>query len=348
MRTKNTKMVSLAAIVLAAAACNSTAKVNAAGVTGGSPVSTQLPAKSNTGEPTPQRANSGRDGDPVSPVSTQLLHIDAHRALQYTGEMVFLGPRYLGSAGHDKALKYLKSRLTQDAVEEDTFTAETPVGKFPMTNLIAKFPGTKDGIIVIASHYDTNYPLRNTKFIGANDGACTSSLLLELANSLRRAGGKPRDGYSVWLLWTDGEEATVNWTPQDSLYGTKHLAQKWQQDGTAKKIKGLMVADMICDADLDIQRETKHATPWLEDMVLQAATDLGYQSHFFKTEMEIEDDHLPFAKIGVPVADVIDINYGYNGAYHHTTDDTMDKLSQRSVQISGDVLLRAVQLLDGR
>ena len=94
--------------------------------------------------------------------------------------------------------------LKGDQVEDDVFTADTPEGKFPVHNIIAKYPGTKDGIIVVASHYDTNYPLRNTSYVGANDGASSSALLLELANQLR---GKPRDGYSVWLVWDDAEEA---------------------------------------------------------------------------------------------------------------------------------------------
>ena len=89
-------------------------------------------------------------------------------------------------------------------MENDTFTADTPEGKFPVHNIIAKFPGTKDGIIVIASHYDTNYPLRKTSYVGANDGGSSSALLLEFANQLR---GKKLDGYSVWLVWDDAEEA---------------------------------------------------------------------------------------------------------------------------------------------
>ena len=94
------------------------------------------------------------------------------------------------------------SRAT--TVENDIFTADTPEGKFPVHNIIAKFPGTKDGIIVIASHYDTNYPLRNTSFVGANDGGSSSGLLLEIANQLR---GKTREGHSIWLVWDDAEEA---------------------------------------------------------------------------------------------------------------------------------------------
>src|SRR5438132_13566516 len=155
------------------------------------------------------------------------------RAMQYVREVVAFGPRPIGSANHKKVENYIHSLLKGDLVEDDAFTATTPEGKFPVRNIIAKFPGTRDGIIVIAGHYDTNYPLRKTGYVGANDGGSSTALLLELANQLR---GRKRDGYSVWLLWTDGEEAVKDWTATDSLYGTRHLAEKWQNDGTLKKI----------------------------------------------------------------------------------------------------------------
>ena len=114
------------------------------------------------------------------------------------------GPRPVGSANHKKVEDYLLAHLKGDDVENDIFTTDTPEGKFPVHNIVAKFPGTKEGIIVIASHYDTNYPLRNTSYVGANDGASSSALLLEFANQLR---GKKHDGYSIWLVWDDAEEA---------------------------------------------------------------------------------------------------------------------------------------------
>ena len=267
---------------------------------------------------------------------------DADRAMKYTEEIVKFGPRPIGSANHKKVEEYFLAHLKGDEVESDSFTADTPEGKFPVRNIIAKFPGAKDGIIVIASHYDTNYPLRNTSFIGANDGAATSALLLEFANQFR---GKPNAGYSVCLLFTDAEEAVKSWTNEDSVYGTRHLAAKWQEDGTAKKIKALLLADMIGDADLDIDRD-KNSTPWVQSVVYEAATRLGYQSHFFVRDNAIFDDHGPFMKIGVPCADIIDINYGYNGVFHHTTQDTLDKLSTKSLGISGSVILETLRILD--
>jgi glutaminyl-peptide cyclotransferase len=264
------------------------------------------------------------------------------RAMQYTRDVVAFGARPIGSANHKKLENYILAHLKDDQVEDDAFTASTPEGKFPVRNIIAKFPGTRDGIIVIAGHYDTNYPLRNTGYVGANDGGSSTAILLELAKALR---GKKREGYSVWLLWTDGEEALRSWSPTDSLYGTRHLADKWQNDGTLKKIKAFLLADMIADADLNIDRDSS-STPWLEDLVYQAATQLGYQSHFFDRTIPVQDDHLPFVQRGVPSADLIDLDYGYGDVFHHTPQDTMDKLSARSMEIVGNVILETVRLLD--
>ncbi len=268
--------------------------------------------------------------------------IDSMRAMQYVKEMVKLGPRPIGSANHKKVEEYITSHLKGDPVEDDVFTADTTGGKFPVRNIIAKFPGTRDGIIVIASHYDTNYPLRNTSYIGANDGASSSALLLEIANQLR---GKKRSGYSIWLVWDDAEEAMKTWSDADSLYGIRHLAQKWQDDGTLKKMKAFLLADMIGDADLNIDHD-QNSTPWLEEVVYQAATRLGYQSHFFARENQVSDDHLPFMQRGVPCADLIDFDYGYDNVFWHTPQDTVDKLSPKSLEIVGSTILETVNILD--
>src|SRR5205814_4946892 len=268
--------------------------------------------------------------------------INSARAMQYVRDVVAFGPRPIGNPNHKKLENYIVSHLRGVTVEDDAFTAETPEGRFPVRNIIAKFPGTRDGVIVIAGHYDTNYPLRNTAYVGANDGGSSTAILLELANQFR---DKNREGYSVWLVWTDAEEAVKQWSATDSLYGTRHLAESWQKDGTLKKIKALLLTDMIADADLNIDQDM-NSTPWLEKLVLQAATRLGYQSHFFGRSIPVEDDHLPFLHMGVPSADLIDLDYGYNNVFHHTPQDTLDKLSPKSLEIVGSVLMETVRLVD--
>src|ERR1035438_9895359 len=220
------------------------------------------PVKAQT-QPPAAAAEDPRPKLSLPPDSAPPPTIDSARAMGYVKEIVKLGPRPIGSANHKKVEDYIISHLKGDTVEDDVFTADTPEGKFPVRNIIAKFPGTRDGIIVIASHYDTNYPLRNTSYIGANDGASSSALLLEIANQLR---GKKHEGYSVWLVWDDAEEAMKSWSDADSLYGILHLANKWQDDGTLKKIKAFLLADMIGDADLHIDHDL-NSTPWLEQVV---------------------------------------------------------------------------------
>ena len=278
------------------------------------------------------------------PDAGPLPQIDARRAFQYTREVTAFGPRYMGSENHKKLERYIHDHLKGDQVEDDAFTADTVEGKFPVRNIIAKYPGTKDGIIVILGHYDTVYPLRDSGFVGANDGGSSTAILLEYAHHLR---GKKRDGYSVWLVWTDGEEAVKTWTDTDSVYGARHLAEKWEKDGTLKKIKALLVMDMIGDADLNIDRNTNGA-PWLLDLIYAAAERQGYQSHFYARQGSFEDDHAPFVQRGVACADVIDFDYGYNNVFWHTPQDTMDKLSPKSLEIVGNTTLETIHLLDRR
>jgi len=278
-------------------------------------------------------------------VSSPPPAFNANRAMQYVKEIVAIGPRPIGSENHRKVEKYILAHLKGDDVEQDSFDVHPTEGTFPVRNIIAKFPGSRDGIIVIASHYDTNWPLRNTSYIGANDGASSSALLLEIANQLR---GKQLQGHSIWLLWDDAEESMkLPWDDPESLYGVRHLAEKWQSDGTLKKIKAFILEDMIGDADLNIEHDA-NSTPWLEDIILKAATQLGYQSHFFARAMAVTDDHMPFVQRGVPSADLIDCDYGYNDVFHHTTDDTVDKLSPKSLEIVGTVTLETVRMINQR
>lgn len=281
-------------------------------------------------------------------------HFSGQTAYNLTAQLLQVAPkRFNGSPGHAKAEEFIKQHFTAEAAkgnfETDTFTAKTPAGLQTMHNYIVKYPGKKDGIIVLASHYETNYPLRDIEFYGANDGAATTALLIEIGNVLR---AHPPEGYSVWLVFDDGEEAVQAWSASDSLYGTRHLAAKWANDGTLGKIKAFIVADMIADKDLNIDH-VDNSTPWLLDLLKMAAKNTGHGNSVFKYNEPEEDDHLPFAQRGVPVLDLIDAHYGpwtdaTPDGYHHTAQDTLDKISAKSLQISGDILLELIRLINQR
>jgi Zn-dependent M28 family amino/carboxypeptidase len=277
-------------------------------------------------------------------------HFNGAKALEYARQFVAIGPRWSTSPGHAKAEAFLRNQFKHDQLEEDAFTANTPIGPVAMRNFIVRFPGKKDGAIVLCTHYETNYWLKNINFVGANDGGATTGLLMAIADQLRAQtmGGKKLDGYSVWLLFDDGEESIQPaWTDSDSLYGTRHLAAKWGRDGTLSKIKAFILADMIGDKDLNILRDTQ-STDWLVELVRQAAKKFGYSNYFFKTSNEISDDHQPFVRRGVPSIDIIDLDYGPNNSYHHTDKDTLDKISAHSLTIDGDVFMETIRLIDLR
>lgn len=301
-------------------------------------------ASSNESSPAPTTTPPSEAKTQSGPAIPE-LHINPQRAMQYVKDVTNIGPRPVGSDGHKRVEAYIHDHLKGAQVEDDVFTDTTPAGSFTMKNIIVKFPGNRDGIVVLSGHYDTLFTQPKT-FVGANDGGSSTGLLLELASVLRdQTKGKPLDGYSIWLVFFDGEEAFKQWSDTDSLYGSRHLADKWSKDGTLAKIKGFLLADMVGDADLNIEHDT-NSNPQLQQLVFKAASQLGYQSHFFARQTPMGDDHLPFAAHGVPVVDFIDFDYGYNNVFWHTPQDTLDKLSPKSLQITGDVMLRTVRLLE--
>ncbi|MBI4460413.1 MAG: M28 family peptidase [Acidobacteria bacterium] len=263
-------------------------------------------------------------------------------ALEHVKDMVAFGPRPPGSEAHSQTQRYIQEKLQAAgwAVEQDPFTAQAPHGPVPMNNIIGRHAGRTDRAIVLAAHYDTK--LQNSfRFVGANDGGSGTGLLLALAPIL----AKQTYDHAIWLVFFDGEEAFRDWSQNDSVYGSRHLAAKLKASGELSRIGALLLVDMIGDRDLDIQRES-NSTPWLTDLVCRVAQRLGHERYFLNSSTPIEDDHLPFLQAGVPAVDLIDFNYGPDNRYWHTAEDTLDKISAQSLGIVGEVLLESIAELD--
>jgi Zn-dependent M28 family amino/carboxypeptidase len=263
-------------------------------------------------------------------------------ALKFTSKAVSFGPRPAGSDANRRLQSYVLSQLKMRHCEilEDSFTAQTPAGSVSMKNIIARFPGTSGRAIAVTGHYDTK-SIPGRHFVGANDGGSSAGLLLEMARVL---DGRSRKD-DVYLVWFDGEEAFASWSQTDGLYGSRHLAAKWEADGTAGRLKALINVDMIGDRDLGILQEA-NSSARLRQLVWQLAKDLGYNPYFLQNSGGVWDDHMPFQQIGVDALNLIDFDYGPNNSYWHTEEDTMDKLSARSLQVVGTVLLEVLERLE--
>jgi Zn-dependent M28 family amino/carboxypeptidase len=217
-------------------------------------------------------------------------------------------------------------------VEEDPFVANTPIGAIPMDNLIAKFRGSGRETVIVAGHYDTKR-FDEFRFLGANDGGSSAALLVELARVL----GARRNALNYWLVFFDGEEAVRDWSPTDSVYGSRHLVEKLSSSGDLSRIQALILVDMIGDAQLRIPRES-NSTPWLSDLVFNVAQHLGYSKYFVDGQNALDDDHMPFINAGVSAVDLIDFNYGPRNSYWHSAKDTLDHCSPQSLTIVGRVV----------
>ena len=273
------------------------------------------------------------------PADTRRTQFEASRAYDHVRKLVALGPHPSGSDAIKKAQEYIENELKSFGlkVSEDSFDAQTPRGVVAMKNIIGELRGEKSDVVLITGHYDTKL---QSGFVGANDGGSSAAAVLETARVL----SKTTPEYTLWFVLFDGEEAVVDWNAmdgKDNTYGSRHLASKLKADGNLKRIRAMVLFDMIGDKDLDIQREGE-STAWLVDAIWKSAHALGYQKNFLNSEHDISDDHLPFKEAGVPVVDRIDFNYCPQHSYWHTNLDTLDKISGESIKMVGDAVIGAL------
>ena len=265
---------------------------------------------------------------------------DGKRAYALVAKQVAFGPRPSGTPALVRLQDFLESELKSYGctVETDSFTADTPIGKLPMKNILVKIPGEKPGTILFGTHYDT---LLKQDFVGADDGGSSTALMLELARLLCPQRGR----YAVWIAFFDGEEAMRQWSDTDSRYGSREMAAKLAMSGDIKKIRAFLLADIVGGGTARFPRESS-STPALVNLFWNTAHRLGYSSLFPDETFSAEDDHDSFLKRGVPAVDVIG-DFTKNG-YWHTAQDDLGKISPRTLAIVGHVFLESLKRLQSQ
>ncbi|KAG5211615.1 hypothetical protein JEQ12_014044 [Ovis aries] len=146
--------------------------------------------------------------------------------------------RYPGSPGSFAARQHIMQRIQRLqadwVLEVDTFLSQTPYGYRSFSNIISTLNPTAKRHLVLACHYDSKYfpHWDHRVFVGATDSAVPCAMMLELARALDKQLfslkniSDSRPDLSLQLIFFDGEEAFHLWSPQDSLYGSRHLASK--------------------------------------------------------------------------------------------------------------------------
>ena len=251
------------------------------------------------------------------------------RAYQDIEYQTSIGPRYIGSEGHEEMIKWLIDSLEEYGwLVENQELDHSGVG---INNIIARNGGEGDWII-IGAHYDTRQFAdqeprvedRAKPVIGANDGASGVAVLLELARVIPGNIEK-----NIWLVFFDAEDnGGIN--GGDWIMGSRAFVE-----ALSKYPDEVVIVDMVGDADLQIFYERSSDSALSEEIWMHAA-QLGHGEIFIpKYKYSIIDDHTPFLQAGIPAVDIIDFDY----PYWHTTSDTLDKVSEKSLDIVGDTLL---------
>jgi glutaminyl-peptide cyclotransferase len=270
---------------------------------------------------------------------------DGKRAFAHVAKQVSFGPRPAGSPALAQTQDYMLAELKSYGctADVDAFSSDTPAGRIVMKNILVKIPGEKPGVILLGTHYDTK---RLENFVGADDAGSSTGVMLELARNLCSQHGR----YAAWIAFFDGEEAVrPEWQDPDNCYGSREMAARFANSGDLPKIKAFLLADIVGTRTPHFKRES-YSTKALVDLVWGVAKKLGYGSIFVDDSSTVEDDHQSFLKRHVPSVDVIDLDNGPGGDvyYWHTPQDSLDKISPKTLAIVGHVFLESIKQLQAK
>lgn len=252
-------------------------------------------------------------------------------------------PRVVGTEGHKTVRKYIVRSLEDLnwSVSINSFDDVAPImGKLKFHNIIATLNPNAERYLVLACHYDSKY-MPGIEFLGATDSAVPCAMLLNMATVLKKNFDALKDQkLSLMFIFFDGEEAFETWGPNDSIYGARHLAKKWKKEKLLDRIDMLMLLDLLGAPDPKFYSCFQNTEDWytklaiIENRLSEAGLMERYsssggmthpeglhnqyfQSHSLKTQ--IEDDHVPFLELGVPIVHLIPIPFP--SVWHRKEDD---------------------------
>jgi glutaminyl-peptide cyclotransferase len=255
---------------------------------------------------------------------------DSDRAWSLVRKQLAYGQRPAGSPQLRRLAARLRKRLPRGHFEG------VP-GQRGLRNVVGTIPGRRPGI-VLGAHYDT---LRDPPgFVGANNGAAGTAVVIEVARALKRLR-RPRNAREVRFVLFDGEEPAMG-VPEDVLdfYNVGLRGSRAYVAAHPRRTRAMLLLDYVGNKGVRLPREgSSNRRLWRK--VRSAARSVGAARAFpGGTGQTITDDHTPFLRADVPAVDLID--WSYPG---HDTSDRLDKLSRRSLDAVGETTTAVVQRL---
>jgi Zn-dependent M28 family amino/carboxypeptidase len=265
---------------------------------------------------------------------------DGERALALARELCAFGPRVPGTKAHAQARAYLTTHLTAQGavVTREDFMAQSPLtpSVTQFSNVVARFRPGVEPRVLLGAHWDSrphadadpDSARRREPVLGANDAASACAVLLHLAELL----GREAPPLGVDLVFFDAEDGGLPTQPETYCLGSREHVRRM----TGPHPAYVIVLDMVGGRDLNLPVEgySRAQAPAIVQLVWGRAAELGHPEFVLETGAAVFDDHLPFLAAGIPAIDLIDFKY----PEWHTTRDTFDRLSARSLELVGEVV----------
>lgn len=274
------------------------------------------------------------------------------RAFAHLEALCALGPRPSGSAAMVAQRRLLTDHFrglggmvtSQPFQIRDRHSGET----VRMENLVVTWHPDRKERVLLAAHYDTRpWPDRDAtnprgRFVGANDGASGTAVLMEMGRSMPSFEGP----VGIDFVLFDAEEYVVE-SRDPYCLGSNWFARRHVQEPPAHTYRCGVVLDMVGDRQLQIFQERHSAswpdTRWVVDSIWETAARLGVRQFVARPMHTVEDDHVPLRMIArIPTCDVIDFDF----PQWHTTQDLPEQCSAESLEAVGRVMLEWLQSLE--
>ena len=297
-----------------------------------------------------------RDAPIRSPLKLEDIPFDGKRAYEYLKQLCAIGPRIAGSPGMVKQQELLAEHFRKlgGKVSTQRFSVRHPRSgeRVSLANLIVEWHPAKRERILLAAHYDTRpFPdrdpderRRTADFLGANDGASGTALLMELAHDMPKLESR----YGVDFVLFDGEELVYDEARDKNYYflGSGWFAQQYARQPPKHRYRAGVVLDMVADADLQLFQERNslgysRVRPLVAE-IWKLARELKVYEFIAEPRHEVRDDHLPLNDVAkIPTLDIIDFDFPSPEAdfsYWHTTHDRPESCSALSLAKVGYVV----------
>jgi hypothetical protein len=274
-----------------------------------------------------------RPASQSSPASASVSRFDDGKAWELVKLQVAAGQRPAGSPQLRALALKLRARMHGGRFEAIP-------GQPGLRNIVARLPGRRPGIVV-GAHYDTLVTPKG--FVGANNGAAGSAIVVQLSRELARMK-RPKGAREVTFVLFDGEEPPSGLPEENPDFANSGLrGSRAYVAAHPGRTAQMILLDYVGNRGLRLPREgSSDRRLWRE--LRAAAKRVGAGAVFpDSVQTPIIDDHTPFLEARVPAVDLID--WSYPG---HSLADGIDKLSRNAIDAVGETVLELVARLRRR